>query len=53
MAILPYLMVEQERELLSRINQQIDEEKEIMKNVTGWKVQESVYSKRWQPPMLR
>lgn len=51
MAILPYLMAEQDRYISAKILSENKEEAEIMKNVPGWIVGESVYhGKRWLPP---
>mmetsp|Transcript_9904 Transcript_9904/g.10003 ORF Transcript_9904/g.10003 Transcript_9904/m.10003 type:complete len:129 (-) Transcript_9904:102-488(-) len=49
-AILPYLQAESDRQLIAKITESNRQEAEIMKNVDGWKVGESVYSKRWMPP---
>eukprot|EP01041_Mallomonas_annulata_P001922 gene1922-3733_t len=41
---------ESDRKLMAQINESLRQEREAMKNVEGWKVGESVYSKRWMPP---
>ena len=51
MAIMPYLQAEQDRLLTEQIAAATAREKEIMKNVEGWKAGESVYTgKRWVRP---
>lgn len=37
--------------LLKQLEENDAHEAEIMKNVKGWKVGESMYSKRWLPPI--
>ena len=51
MAILPYL--EGERQLLyhQQIQEELEREQSIMKDVPGWKVGQSTYSQRWTPPI--
>ena len=44
MAIMPFLQAEQDRMLSAQISAALAREKEVMKNVDGWKVGESVYS---------
>ena len=50
MAIMPFLMAEQDA--MNKVEQEkkLAYEADVMKNVKGWKVGESVYSKRWSPP---
>lgn len=50
MAIMPYLMAEQDRMLSAQMAAANAKEAEIMKHVDGWKAGESVYSKRWVRP---
>jgi len=50
MAILPYLQIEQDKLLLEQLHASHAKEAEVMKGVDGWKVGESVYSKRWVKP---
>lgn len=50
MAIMPYLQAEQDKMLMAQLAESAAKEAEIMKNVEGWKVGESVYSKRWMKP---
>ena len=50
MAIMPFLQAEQDKMLSEQIAASVAREKEIMKNVEGWKAGESVYSKRWVKP---
>eukprot|EP01039_Chlorochromonas_danica_P000275 gene275-294_t len=53
MGVVPFLMAESDRFHYRVIVKQLKEEAEIMKNVEGWKVGESVYSKRYSPPQFR
>eukprot|EP01036_Dinobryon_divergens_P023660 gene23660-32032_t len=43
---------ERDRELAAYIEESRKKEAEIMKNRPDWKVGESVYSRRWNPPTL-
>ena len=44
------IKAERDRELAAYIEESRKKEAEIMKNRPDWKVGESVYSKRWNPP---
>ena len=50
MAIMPFLMAEQDAMNKVETEKSLAYEAKIMKDVKGWKVGESVYSKRWSPP---
>ena len=50
MSIMPFLQAEQDKMLAEQIAQSNAKEAEVMKHVEGWKVGESVYSKRWSKP---
>lgn len=50
MAIMPFLMAEQDAMNKVETEKKLAYEKEVMKNVKGWEVGKSVYSKRWSPP---
>lgn len=52
MAILSYLQAEQDRAMTKTIDEFNKEEAEVMKNVPGYKAGQSVYSKRWAPPVI-
>ena len=41
---------EEDKRLQATINEELNREMHIMKDVDGWKMGESVYSKRWMPP---
>ncbi|XP_065060288.1 NADH dehydrogenase [ubiquinone] 1 alpha subcomplex subunit 13-like [Rhopilema esculentum] len=50
-ALLPLLQAEQDRSILKQLKENYEEEALIMKDVSGWKVGESVYhTNRWVPP---
>ena len=51
MSILPFIQAEEDRKLIAEINESNKVEAEIMKDVPGWKVGESSYSKRYSPPV--
>mmetsp|Transcript_13813 Transcript_13813/g.18889 ORF Transcript_13813/g.18889 Transcript_13813/m.18889 type:complete len:127 (+) Transcript_13813:37-417(+) len=53
MAIYPFLQVESDKRISSSIKYSLEKETEIMKHNPDWKVGESVYSKRWNPPSNR
>jgi hypothetical protein len=48
-----YSQAEKDRELQILIARQLREEEEIMMNVEGWKVGQSVFSQRWSAPANR
>lgn len=49
--LLPLVQAEWDREWMKWRDEQLAKETEIMKDVPGWKVGESVYhNKRWAPP---
>ena len=50
MAILPYLMVEQDVAMQAIIDKNLKEEAEVMQHNENWTVGEAIYSKRWRPP---
>lgn len=50
MAILPYLMVEQDVAMQALIDENKKEEAEVMKDNPNWTVGEAIYSRRWRPP---
>ncbi|OQR97354.1 hypothetical protein THRCLA_21952 [Thraustotheca clavata] len=51
-AMLPYLQAEEDAEYLQVEAHYLDQEKERMKNVRGWKVGESPFhSKTWKTPL--
>jgi len=52
MAILPYLMVEQDIAMQARIDESTKEEAKLMKDNPNWTVGEAIYSRRWRPPTL-
>lgn len=50
-AILPLIQSEEDERFVKAWKEYLEEEAEIMKDVPGWKVGESVYnSGRWMPP---
>ncbi|KAL3694308.1 hypothetical protein R1sor_007959 [Riccia sorocarpa] len=50
-AILPLIQVEEDARFVKELKKQLEEEKELMAHVPGWKVGENVYSSgRWMPP---
>lgn len=53
MAILPYLEAENQLAQYEKLQHELERERVTMKDVPGWKVGESVYSKRWAPPLPR
>ncbi|CAK4077297.1 unnamed protein product [Aphanomyces euteiches] len=51
-AMLPFLQAEEDIEFLQNEAHYLEQEKERMKNVPGWKVGDSPYhSKKWQIPL--
>ena len=50
MAIMPFLMAEQDAMNKVENDKKLAYEAEVMKNVKGWVVGESVYSKGWSKP---
>jgi hypothetical protein len=49
--LLAFMQAEEDRRWCHVVDKERVEEAEIMKNVPGWKVGESVYhSKKWMPP---
>jgi GRIM-19 protein len=45
------MQAEHDKNLSVVMDAALKQEGEIMKDVKGWKVGESVYSKRWLPPL--
>jgi len=51
--IAPYLQAESDREYVQREIEILEKEKEIMKNVEGWKVGQNPYnSGKWMPRFI-
>ena len=45
-----YVQVEQDYELLNKLENSKKHESEIMKNIPGWISGQSLYSRRWSSP---
>lgn len=50
MAVLPYLVAEQDASKQIQFDAENAREAAVMKNVPGWEAGKSVYSKRWMEP---
>uniref|UniRef100_A0A5F4W8K6 NADH dehydrogenase [ubiquinone] 1 alpha subcomplex subunit 13 n=1 Tax=Callithrix jacchus TaxID=9483 RepID=A0A5F4W8K6_CALJA len=51
--LMPLFQAETDRRILHMLRENLEEEAIIMKDVTGWKVGESVFNPtRWVPPLL-
>ena len=49
-ALVPVLQAEEDRRFVAGMARALEREAEVMRGVPGWRVGESVYSRRWMPP---